>query len=158
MYFIKLPNRNKPNKTRIIPAINVAIISPSTPWFCIIPNTITTKAPVGPPIWTLLPPNNEIMNPAMIAVINPLSGDTPEEIPNAIDKGSAIIATIIPATKSLKNCSFENPFSLSSKREINFGLYIEIYQLLIKQSISIILLKWYIYNFVERFETLLIRK
>ena len=98
------------------------------------------------------------MNPAMIAVINPFSGDTPEEIPNAMDRGSAIIATIIPAIKSFKNCSFENPLYLSSKREINFGLYIEIYQLLIKQSISIILLKWYIYNFVERFETLLIKE
>ncbi len=37
----------------------------------------------------------------MIAVINPFSGDTPEEIPNAIDRGSAIIATIIPKRLNL---------------------------------------------------------
>ena len=30
---------------------------------------ITMKAPVGPPIWTLLPPSREMMNPAIIAVI-----------------------------------------------------------------------------------------
>ena len=30
---------------------------------------MTMKAPVGPPIWTLLPPSREMMNPAIIAVI-----------------------------------------------------------------------------------------
>ena len=30
---------------------------------------MTINAPVGPPIWTLLPPNREMMNPAMIAVL-----------------------------------------------------------------------------------------
>ena len=42
------------------------------------------------------------MNPAMIAVINPFSGDTPEEIPNAMDRGSAIIATINQRLNLLK--------------------------------------------------------
>jgi hypothetical protein len=44
--------------------------------------------------------------PAMIAVINPLSGDTPEAIPKAIDKGNATYPTIKPACKSLKKCCF----------------------------------------------------
>lgn len=41
------------------------------------------------------------MKPAIIAVCNPFSGDTPEAIARAIDNGSAIIATIIPAVMSL---------------------------------------------------------
>jgi hypothetical protein len=33
-----------------------------------IPATTTTKAPVGPPIWTFDPPSAEITNPVTIAV------------------------------------------------------------------------------------------
>lgn len=47
------------------------------------------------------------MNPAMIAVINPFSGVTPEAIPKAIANGKATIPTIIPAVKSEVNCFFE---------------------------------------------------
>ena len=68
---------------------------------------ITIKAPVGPPIWTLLPPIREMMNPAMIAVIIPFSGDTPEAIPKAIANGSATIPTMTPAIRSAINVSFE---------------------------------------------------
>ncbi len=62
------------------------------------------NAPVGPPICTLLPPRKEIKNPAITAVINPLSGVTPEAIPKAIASGSATMPTIIPAVKSEVNC------------------------------------------------------
>ncbi len=62
----------------------------------------TTKAPVGPPICILLPPRSEIIKPAMIAVIKPLSGVTPEAIAKAIASGNATIPTIIPADKSKK--------------------------------------------------------
>ena len=72
-----------------------------------IPYTTTINAPVGPPICTLLPPKKETINPAIIAVINPCSGLTPEAIPKAIAKGKATIPTIIPAIKSVKNFSFE---------------------------------------------------
>ncbi len=41
--------------------------------------------------------------PAIIAVYNPCSGETPDEIANAIDNGRAIIATITPAIASLTN-------------------------------------------------------
>ncbi len=109
MYLIKEPNFNNPKITSIIPAINVAITSPSMPYFSMMPYIITTKAPVGPPIWTLLPPKNEIKNPAIMAVISPFSGDTPEAIPKATDNGKAIIATIIPAIKSFINPSLVNP-------------------------------------------------
>ena len=34
---------------------------------------MTMNAPVGPPICTLLPPKNEMMNPATIAVMMPFS-------------------------------------------------------------------------------------
>ena len=60
---------------------------------------------LGPPIWTRLPPSKEIKKPAIIAVYNPCSGETPEEIANAIESGKAIIATINPAITSLINCS-----------------------------------------------------
>ena len=35
------------------------------------PATTTMNAPVGPPIWTLLPPSSEIRKPPMIAVTSP---------------------------------------------------------------------------------------
>lgn len=58
------------------------------------------KCPVGPPIWTLLPPNREMMNPAMIAVIIPFSGDTPEAIPKAMANGNATIPTMyLPSSR-----------------------------------------------------------
>nr|UVY31560.1 MAG: hypothetical protein [Bacteriophage sp.] len=67
---------------------------------------ITIKAPVGPPICTLLPPRNEMMNPATIAVIIPFSGLTPEAIPNAMARGNATIPTIIPAIRSVVKSVF----------------------------------------------------
>ena len=66
--------------TRIIPATTVAIASPSIPKFWIMPYTITINAPVGPPICTLHPPNNDTKNPPRIAVINPFSGAYSPEI------------------------------------------------------------------------------
>ena len=53
---------------RMIPAIIVATIRPSIPFCATIPATIVANAAVGPAIWTLLPPRNEITNPANIAV------------------------------------------------------------------------------------------
>ena len=44
---------------------------------------------------------------AIIAVIIPFSGDTPEAIPNAIARGSATIPTIMPAMRSAMKLSFE---------------------------------------------------
>ena len=65
---------------------------------------ITINAPVGPPICTRVPPNAEMIKPAMIAVTSPSVGPTPEAIPKAIAKGIATIPTIIPAIKSAENC------------------------------------------------------
>jgi hypothetical protein len=55
----------------------------------------------------LLPPSNETINPAIIAVMIPFSGDTPEAIPKAMANGNATIPTMIPAIKSAMNVSFE---------------------------------------------------
>ena len=63
------------------------------------------KAPVGPPICTLLPPKAEIIKPAMIAVTRPSVGPTPDEIPKAMAKGMATTATIQPANASSKKRS-----------------------------------------------------
>ena len=83
---------------------------------------IVTKAAVGPPIWTLLPPKKDITNPANIAVISPFSGDTPEAIASAIDNGNAIIATIIPDIISLVICCLV--ISLFLIIEKNLGIII----------------------------------
>ncbi len=56
-----------PSMTSITPAIIVHMNRPSTPYFATMPATTTTKAPVGPPIWTRDPPSAEIMKPVTIA-------------------------------------------------------------------------------------------
>ena len=82
----------------------VATISPSIPYFSIIPYIITTKAPVGLPYLNPTSPKNEIKT-CYYSCNKSFSGDTPEAIPNATDSGKAIIATIIPAIKSFINPS-----------------------------------------------------
>ena len=67
------------------------------------PAITTTKAPVGPPTCTRLPPSAEITSPAMIAVTSPLSGEAPLAMASAIDKGSATIATVSPARASARS-------------------------------------------------------
>ena len=66
----------------------------------IIPATIVANAAVGPVILTLLPPKRAATNPAIIAVKSPVSGVAPDAMASAIERGRAIIATIIPAITS----------------------------------------------------------
>ena len=66
---------------------------------------MVAKAAVGPAIWILLPPKNETTKPAAIAVYTPQAGSTPDANARAIDRGRAIIATIIPAIMSFISCS-----------------------------------------------------
>jgi hypothetical protein len=68
MNLIAPPSRNKPKATRMKPAMRVATTSPSTPCCWTIPDTITTNAPVGPPICTREPPSSEMRKPATMAV------------------------------------------------------------------------------------------
>ena len=77
----------------------VEIMRPSIPFLATIPATMVANAAVGPAICTLLPPRAEITNPATIAVKISASGPTPEARANAMDSGSAIIATIMPAVQ-----------------------------------------------------------
>ncbi len=49
------------------PAIIVHMNRPEIPCSATMPETTTTKAPVGPPIWTRDPPSAEIRNPVTIA-------------------------------------------------------------------------------------------
>ena len=81
----------------------VEITSPSNPSFATIPATIVANAAVGPAIWTLLPPSAEMTNPATIAVKIPASGPTPDASASAMDNGSAMSATMIPAVTSFTN-------------------------------------------------------
>ena len=97
------PSLKTPIATSIIPARTVAIISPDMPYSDTIPKTITMNAPVGPPIRKFDPPKSEVSKPATIAVMRPCCGVTPDAIPNAMARGSAIIPTIIPAIRSEVN-------------------------------------------------------
>ena len=74
--------------------------------------TMTTNAPVGPPICTREPPSAEIRKPATMAVKRPRSGLTPLAIAKAIASGSATMPTITPATTSAKNWSRVYPLSV----------------------------------------------
>ncbi len=67
------------------------------------------NAPVEPPILTLLPPKNEIINPAIIAVIRPFSGLTPEATAKAMASGNATIPTTMPDKISADIWFFVNP-------------------------------------------------
>ena len=78
-------------------------INPLKPCCAITLKITTTNAPVGPPIWTLEPPKNEIKKPATTAVTRPLSGDAPEATAIAIASGRATIATVRPAITSALN-------------------------------------------------------
>ncbi len=69
------------------------------------PMRIGTNAPVGPPIWTRVPPSAEIRNPAMMAVQIPCTGVTPEAMAKPIASGSAMTPTVMPAVRSAKNAA-----------------------------------------------------
>lgn len=86
-----------------IPAIKVDINRPSTPYFAMMPKTITTNAPVGPPICVFDPPRAEITKPATIAQYRPASGGTPEAMAKAIARGRATRPTVTPDRTSAKN-------------------------------------------------------
>ncbi len=58
------------------------------------------NAPVGPPIWTLLPPSSEMRKPPIMAVISPAFGVAPDAIAMAMLRGRATSATVAPATLS----------------------------------------------------------
>ena len=105
MNLISAPAFTKPRIIKMIPAIIVAMIRPSIPSVAMMPATIVANAAVGPAICTVLPPKKEIKKPATIAVYKPGSGPTPDASAKAIESGNAMIATMIPDTKSLKNCS-----------------------------------------------------
>src|SRR3546814_794218 len=78
--------------------------------------TTTTNAPVGPPTWTREPPSAEMRNPAMTAVINPLSGVAPLAIAKAMARGRATIATVSPAMLSRRSRSnvYPSPRTVTS--------------------------------------------
>src|SRR5690606_31559388 len=63
---------------------------------------MTTKAPVGPPIWKRLPPRAEIRKPATTAVTRPASGVAPEAMASAMARGRATTATVRPAMVSAR--------------------------------------------------------
>ncbi|CCZ15563.1 unknown [Prevotella sp. CAG:487] len=100
MNFMMVPSCRSPKSSRNTPAMSVAMVSPCMPYCCIIPYIITMKAPVGPPICTLLPPAIEMMKPATMAVMMPFSGVTPEAMPKAMASGRATMPTITPAMTS----------------------------------------------------------
>jgi hypothetical protein len=103
MNLTAVPKPVAPKTSRMIPANRVHMNNPSMPYFATIPNTTTTKAPVGPPICVEDPPKAEITKPATIAQYRPACGGIPEAIAKAIAKGSATSPTVIPARRSAMN-------------------------------------------------------
>ena len=67
MKLIALPMPVAPSTTSMTPPIIVHMKSPSTPCCATMPETTTTNAPVGPPIWTIEPPSAEMRKPVTIA-------------------------------------------------------------------------------------------
>ena len=67
MKLMALPMPVAPSRTSITPPIIVHMKRPATPCCATMLETTTTKAPVGPPIWTIDPPSAEIRKPVTIA-------------------------------------------------------------------------------------------
>src|SRR5574344_30349 len=82
------------------------------------------KAPVGPPICTLLPPKAETITPATMAVIIPFSGLTPEAIAKAMASGKATIPTIRPAIRSELKVFLLYFFNVETKIGLNSNAFI----------------------------------
>ena len=68
MNLMNRPSPVMPITASIIPARIVAVISPAGPCWSMTPKMMITNAPVGPPIWNLLPPKRLTQNPAVMAV------------------------------------------------------------------------------------------
>lgn len=117
--------RSTPKRMRNNPASNVHIISPPMPkrGSDTMPAIMITNAPVGPPIWYLLPPISDIMKPATIAVISPVDGvmaGHPQAMANAMAKGRATTPTVRPAVRSERNVFLLYSFSVLNR----LGVYI----------------------------------
>ena len=91
--------------------MTVASERPDMPYVATIPATMVANAAVGPEMFTRLPPMAAMINPATMAVYRPCSGPTPDAIASAMDSGSAMIATMMPATISEAICFFVYPLS-----------------------------------------------
>ena len=68
MNFTAWPRPVSARNSRMTPAIIVTISRPERPSLATMPATMTTKAPVGPPIWMREPPRSDTRNPPTIAV------------------------------------------------------------------------------------------
>src|SRR5262245_46916882 len=95
--------------------MTVAARSPSTPCVWTIPSSTTTNAPVGPAIWTWLPPKRETTRPATTPVTRPRAGSSPDAIANAIASGIATIPTTSPASASRARVSRRTRRSRSAR-------------------------------------------
>ncbi len=67
MKLMALPMPVAPSTMSMTPAIIVHMKRPATPCAATMLETTTTKAPVGPPIWTIDPPRAEIRKPVTTA-------------------------------------------------------------------------------------------
>ena len=106
MNLMRDPILNTPKRMRKSPASSVHITNPLKPKLATTPAIITTKAPVGPPIWNLLPPSSDIINPATTAVTRPVEGvisEHPQAMAKAMASGKATTPTVRPDVRSAKN-------------------------------------------------------
>ena len=62
------PSCATPIASRMTPAMSVATCRPSMPYCAVMPASTATNAPVGPEIWTRVPPSTVVASPATMAV------------------------------------------------------------------------------------------
>jgi hypothetical protein len=99
--------------------MKVAACNPAMPYCAVMPASTATKAPVGPEICTLEPPNNEVATPATMAVYRPCAGVAPEAMAKAMAKGMATMPTTSPAMVLGSQCSRRsNPARCASSSAI----------------------------------------
>ena len=103
---IKFPSLNTASSNKPIPANTPKAGIAAGPNFAITGTKTTVIAPVGPLTWNLDPPKTAANKPATIAVDIPAAADIPAVIPKPIARGSATMATVVPAIMSAVNADF----------------------------------------------------
>lgn len=112
-YCMYRPAFSTARPTSITPAITPTVRTPAGPYRPTIGTRTTVMAPVGPDTCRFDPPNNAARAPATTAVARPASAPSPEETPKPRASGSATIATVSPASRSLRGL---RPISARSPR------------------------------------------
>ena len=97
-----LASLNRPTRIWIAPASATAASTYSIPLDCISAIKTITVAPAPPEINPGLPPKIAVTSPMMKAPYNPIKGGKPARIAKDKDSGIMVMATVIPASTSVR--------------------------------------------------------